>query len=311
MRRLAALAAAVIGFAGVTLSVASTAAPAAAAPIGQCTISTGTIIAVDFGAFRGPIVRGCGTNPSTGTGALRDAGFGTTGTQHDGPAFICRLGNQAFQGGTQYPTDDPCINTPPATKYWSFWVAPPGQNWTYAKLGAASYRPKAGEVELWRFGGSGAPSINPASLRATNTSPSGGGGAASATGAHQARTSGNPEPAGDSTSAASSQPQGRRAAGAAHPASAHRSASATGKHSSTAARHTAAASSTTPADASGSLVAKAGGPNIVDAKPAKAPSTADSGSPWPVIAGLVLVVLLGIGAGWTALRRRRADAAAN
>ncbi|MDT4949224.1 MAG: hypothetical protein QOJ37_1819, partial [Pseudonocardiales bacterium] len=87
MRRLAALAAAVIGFAGVTLSVASTAAPAAAAPIGQCTISTGTIIAVDFRAFpHGPIVRGCGTNPSTGTGALRDAGFGTTGTKHDGPA---------------------------------------------------------------------------------------------------------------------------------------------------------------------------------------------------------------------------------
>ncbi|MCW2597768.1 MAG: hypothetical protein JWP39_3656 [Jatrophihabitans sp.] len=236
MRRLAALAAAVIGFAGVTLSVASTAAPAAAAPIGQCTISTGTIIAVDFGAFRGPIVRSCGTNPSTGTGALRDAGFGTTGTKHDGPAFICRLGNQAFDGGTQYPTDDPCINTPPATAYWSFWVAPPGHpDWTYAKLGAASYQPMPGEVELWQFGGSGAPSITPGSLRATNTSPIGGGGAASTTGAHQARTSGNPKPAGDSTFVASSQPQGRRATGAAHPASAHRSASATGKHSSRAA----------------------------------------------------------------------------
>ena len=79
-------------------------AAATADPIGNCTTTVGTIVAVDFAHWGGPIVRGCGVNDPNGYALLHAAGFGTTGDQHDGPAFICRIGNQAFQRGTQYPT---------------------------------------------------------------------------------------------------------------------------------------------------------------------------------------------------------------
>jgi hypothetical protein len=150
--------------------------PAQAAPIGDCTTSTGTIIVVDFSHWGGPVVRGCDTTqPTSGYQLLHDVGFTTAGDNHDGPAFICRIGNQAFGGGAQYPTpsQDPCIVTPPASAYWSYWLAPSGQDtsWSYSQLGAMSEVPKAGEIELWIFGGTniagteGRPTCTPSSLR--------------------------------------------------------------------------------------------------------------------------------------------------
>jgi hypothetical protein len=155
---------------------------AGAAPITDCTTSTGTIVAVDFAHWAGPIVRGCDTaNPNTGMVLLHDAGFTTTGTQHDGPGFICRLGNSAFSGGTQYPTPahEACVLTPPASAYWSYWLAPAGQDtsWTYSPLGVMSDHPKPGEIELWIFGATntsgtqGQPSCTPASLRPGASAP--------------------------------------------------------------------------------------------------------------------------------------------
>jgi hypothetical protein len=150
-------------------------AAAAANPTTSCTPSHGTIVAVDFGHWGGPVVRGCGVDDASAYELLHDGGFTTTGTQHDGPGFVCRIGSGAFHGGIQYPTpaQDPCVNTPPASAYWTFWVAEPGQNgWTYGRVGAVSYQPQPGEVEVWLFGAtptdgsSGAPPYSPASLRA-------------------------------------------------------------------------------------------------------------------------------------------------
>ncbi|WP_406110911.1 prenyltransferase/squalene oxidase repeat-containing protein [Kitasatospora purpeofusca] len=154
---------------------------AVADPIEDCTATTGAIVAVDFGHWGGGVVRGCDADPSTGMNLLHKAGFTTAGTEHDGPAFICRLGVGSFNGGTQYPTpaEESCTTTPQATAYWSYWIAAPGQQtWSYSQFGAATQKPKPGEVEAWVYGGtdiggtSGAPAFTPDSVRARNAGPS-------------------------------------------------------------------------------------------------------------------------------------------
>ncbi|MFE4514444.1 prenyltransferase/squalene oxidase repeat-containing protein [Kitasatospora sp. NPDC056783] len=154
---------------------------AAADPIEECTATTGAIVAVDFTHWGGGVARGCDAHPTTGMNLLHNAGFTTAGTEHDGPAFICRLGTGTFNGGVQYPTpaEEPCVNTPQATAYWSYWIAEPGQQtWSYSRFGAGTQKPKPGEVEAWVYGGtdiggtSGAPSFTPDSVRAKNGGPS-------------------------------------------------------------------------------------------------------------------------------------------
>ncbi|MFJ2811073.1 hypothetical protein [Kitasatospora sp. NPDC087271] len=164
--------------------VAAGTAPASAAPlpIDQCTTTSGVVLAVDFSKWGGPLLRSCGTTPTTGFTLLNQGGWQTTGTGHDGPAFICRIGYSGFQGGKQFPAPDQekCVLTPPATAYWSYWHADPGQNeWSYSQLGAMSYQPKPGSVDLWIFGGTnvegteGRPGFSPDSVRANNSSPGG------------------------------------------------------------------------------------------------------------------------------------------
>ncbi|WP_404814040.1 prenyltransferase/squalene oxidase repeat-containing protein [Kitasatospora fiedleri] len=82
----------------------ATPAAATALPIEQCTTTSGVVLAVDFSHWGGPLLRSCGTTPTTGYQLLNQGGWKTTGTQHDGPAFICRIGYSGHQGGTQYPT---------------------------------------------------------------------------------------------------------------------------------------------------------------------------------------------------------------
>src|SRR5690348_2556599 len=83
------------------LLVAVSWAPSARAqadPLASCTATTGTIVAVDFGHWRGPVVRGCALHAASGYDLLHGAGFTTAGDVHDGPGFVCRLGNGAFAG---------------------------------------------------------------------------------------------------------------------------------------------------------------------------------------------------------------------
>ncbi|MEU7946591.1 prenyltransferase/squalene oxidase repeat-containing protein [Micromonospora taraxaci] len=153
---------------------------AIADPLESCTPTQGAIVAVDFAAWGGPLVRGCDATPTTGLDLLHEAGFTTTGTAHDGPGFICRIGSPDFASGAEHPTpaDEACQLTPPASAYWSYWIAPAGQDhWTYSPLGAMAQRPGPGEVEAWVFGGTdiggstGAPSFTPASVRASGPTP--------------------------------------------------------------------------------------------------------------------------------------------
>ncbi|MFJ6297350.1 prenyltransferase/squalene oxidase repeat-containing protein [Streptomyces griseoviridis] len=155
-----------------------TTTPVAADPIGDCTATKGVVVAVDFGPFAGKVERGCDTTPTTGYDLLHEAGFSTTGTEHDGPAFICRIGYGSFNSGTQYPTPDKesCVLTPPATAYWSYWTAAPGQDtWSYSQYGAMDRKLKDGDVDAWVYGGTdvggstGKPTFSPDDVRAGGT----------------------------------------------------------------------------------------------------------------------------------------------
>ncbi|MGW4444718.1 hypothetical protein [Streptomyces sp. NPDC004682] len=179
--RLAGLLAA-LGFTAALLTATSPPASADPQAMGRCTTTSGVVLAVDFSHWGGPILRSCGTTPTTGYALLNQGGWRTTGTGHDGPAFICRIGYSGYQGGRQYPTpaDDDCVLTPPASAYWSYWHADPGaKDWTYSQLGAMLYRPKPGSVDLWVFGGTniegtqGRPQVSPDQVRARNTAPRG------------------------------------------------------------------------------------------------------------------------------------------
>ncbi|MFE3068709.1 prenyltransferase/squalene oxidase repeat-containing protein [Streptomyces sp. NPDC059247] len=158
-----------------------TRAPAAeAAPAEKCTRTKGAVVAVDFGHWGGPVVRGCDLTPTTGYELLRSGGFGTTGTGHDGPGFICRIGNSGFKNGKQHPTpaEEDCVLTPQATAYWSYWIASPGQRkWTYSPLGATSRTLEPGDVDAWVFGGTdiggtkGRPTFTPDDVRPPGGDP--------------------------------------------------------------------------------------------------------------------------------------------
>lgn len=153
-----------------------TAAAAAARPVSACAGRAGVTVVVDFRHWGGPLLRACGSTPTTGFALLNQGGWRTAGTQHDGPGFVCRIGYAGFRHGTQYPTParEACVDTPPVSAYWTYWVAGPGQDtWHYSEIGAMSFSPGAGSVDLWEFGGtnlagtsgSAVPAISPDSVR--------------------------------------------------------------------------------------------------------------------------------------------------
>jgi hypothetical protein len=169
------LAAALI-LAGSAVLASGLPAGAAARPVSRCTATSGAIVVVDFGHWGGPLLRACGSTPSTGFALINQGGWHTTGTEHDGPGFVCRIGYAGYRHGTQYPTpaQQACVLTPPANAYWAFWQAGPGQDtWSYSQVGAMSYHPAKGSVELWSFGatnlagtaGSAVPAISPDRVR--------------------------------------------------------------------------------------------------------------------------------------------------
>jgi hypothetical protein len=187
----AAVGAAVVG-AGIAAPAVAAAAPRFAGSDAGCNATKGTVVAVDFGPWQGPVALGCDTSsPASGIALLTDTGFTTAGDQHDGPAFVCRIGSGLFAGGTQYPTpaQDPCIVTPPASAYWSYWLAGPGATtWKYSPLTASSDHPQAGEIQAWVYGATdisgttGQPAFTPQQVRDQETGTGGGGGTGSGAG---------------------------------------------------------------------------------------------------------------------------------
>lgn len=290
---------------------------AGADPIGSCSTQIGTVVAVDFSHFGGPVVRGCGVGQASGYALLHAAGFVTTGDVHDGPAFVCRVGNAAFSGGTQFPTphDDACHNTPPPDASWAFWVAPAGQHaWTYSPRGAMSDIPEPGEVELWTFGGAAGaagpvlPAFGPDAIRAQNaapvtvprTTPSTRADASPTTeGLARPSAAASPVPA-PSVTVSSTRPSG-------HFGTAATTGTLTGPHAP--ATTNASASSTTIAPGTGarSAALAASGPHVVDAEPAPHHS-ASAGSVLPVVIAFGLLAGLGGAAAAVSVRRRRAEA---
>jgi hypothetical protein len=289
-------------------ALVSAPAPARADPISSCTTTSGVIVAVDFSHWGGNIQRGCDASPTTGYAALHEAGFSTAGTQHDGAGFICRIDNYPA------PSDEACVVTPPASAYWSYWHANAGQSsWSYSQLGAQSYKPKPGSVDAWVFGAtnlsgtSGGPSFTPDQVRAKNaavvqTAPTV---KASATPTRKPTKKPTKKAASTPMHTATAAPSAGHSATASGSAtsspSAVPSASASGSTSSTRSQ----ASSATTSTGSSTPSASTSGPAIVDNDGTRAASatTSGSGTPWPTIGGIALIVVVG-GAAVVAARRR-------
>jgi len=249
-------------------AAAATSASAAAQPMGDCTTTSGVVVVVDFAPWGGPVLRSCGSTPTTGYALVNQGGWQTTGTEHDGPGFICRIGYAGYDGGAQFPTaaQQACVLTPPATAYWAFWEAGPGQDsWSYSQLGPMSTDPAPGSVELWMFGstnlsgtsGSAVPAFSPGSVRALNSAPAG---------SQPASPAPAPAPARAATSPVTPSPH-----------------------------------VTSPA----SHAAPGGTQTVLDAPPAAATSHVSHGSPVPALITLVVVLLLAIGGITAAARRPR------
>ncbi|MEU7100584.1 hypothetical protein AB0A66_19985 [Streptomyces longwoodensis] len=283
-------------------AVAATGTPAAAdpQPMGRCTTTSGVVLAVDFSHWGGPVLRSCGTTPTTGYELLNQGGWSTVGTGHDGPAFICRIGYSGYRSGKQYPppAQDDCVLTPPASAYWSYWHADAGaKTWSYSQLGAMLYKPKPGSVDLWIFGGTniqgteGRPKITPDQLRAHNTRPQGDVGRPTST--HKAPSlppDVDTGPAPDQRTTAPPEPPSHKT-GKPKP----------GKPASPTPTATPSATTSSPAP-----TASRTGTRVLDAEPA-ADAEHDSGSLVPVATGAGLVVLIGGAAGYVAYRRRRTE----
>ena len=140
------------------------------------------IVAVDFAKFStapeaGRTYIGCAPTPTTGTAttgytAFAMAGYTTAGDQHDGPAFICRIGVSEIPN-SQEPTSaqDACINTPPTTALWNYWHANAGATtWTFSSSGAMSYQPQPGSIDAWAYGPEDTPpTLTPQQVRAEST----------------------------------------------------------------------------------------------------------------------------------------------
>jgi hypothetical protein len=141
-----------------TLAAAAKAAPANPDPgliavYEPCAPNAGVTVIVDFQTLRTasgdePVYVGCaaGEQPN-GFAALQSAGFAPQGTERWGPAFVCRL------LGLPAPANEPCVNTPPANAYWSYWKGRPGGQWAYSGSGATDLQSPVppGSVEGWSF----------------------------------------------------------------------------------------------------------------------------------------------------------------
>ncbi len=283
----------------------TTAPPAGADPLNTCSTSTGVIVVVDFSHWGGSIERGCDAELTTGYNALQAAGFATSGDQHDGPEFICRIDNEPS------PADDPCVGTPPASAFWSYWHADAGQNtWSYSVVGAASYRPQPGSVDAWTFGSTdlegtgGQPSFLPSTVRAANsstvtTAPS------SSTGT---RVPKRPRAGRSGAAAGRSQLPATAPSTPSTPASVPTSVAPSATPLTTTSASTPTTTTTSVAGESGRAVSSGSGgaatPKIVDATPASLDHPS-SGSPVALFVGGVIVAALAAAAVVVARRRRR------
>ncbi|MCU4746194.1 hypothetical protein [Streptomyces sp. G-5] len=140
------LLAALGGPAGTAAAAAPAGRVALAGTPGFCPGSSGVSVVVDFQGLGGGRIVRCAPGPQAdGLAALRNAGFEVGGTTRWGDAFICRI------NGRPGADSESCVDTPPATAYWSYWHAPNGGAWTYSQRGATYRTPPEGSIEGWSF----------------------------------------------------------------------------------------------------------------------------------------------------------------
>ncbi|QFU94401.1 hypothetical protein [Amycolatopsis sp. YIM 10] len=124
---------------------------------GFCPDGNGVTVVVDFQELGGdPIIRCAPGDQASGLAALQNAGLELTGVQRWGLGFICRI------EGKPGPDAEACIDTPPATAYWSYWHAANGGSWTYSQMGVMNRKPPPGSFEGWSFAKNKAAGSNPA-----------------------------------------------------------------------------------------------------------------------------------------------------
>jgi len=140
----------------------SYATPAHALPAPQASSCAGVWVIVDYGAVGGTTTA-CAGSYSTGTAALRSAGFALTLDA----GLIVRINGLPTTPNIQ-------------ENYWSYWHAtrqPDGSysGWSYSSVGPASYHPVAGGAEGWRYqpvnAGYVAPGAAPPKQSATTQAP--------------------------------------------------------------------------------------------------------------------------------------------
>ncbi|WP_425518040.1 hypothetical protein [Polymorphospora rubra] len=296
------LAALLLAGAGATVG----AAPAhAAGTAGYCPDANGVTVIVDFRELGGATIIRCAPgNQATGLAALKNAGIQITGTARWGEGFICRI------EGRPGPQSEPCIDTPPASAYWSYWHAPNGGTWSYSQFGVLNRTPPPGSFEGWSFSkdrtSSSSPPPRVAPRRPAAPAPT--------------RTTAGPPPGG--------QP-GAPPPAASRPADPPPGAPAPSRPASPPAAPTGPATTqaTTPPTPAGPT--SGGAPATTDPGPAPTPTGTDlalppepaahsgggrvpfvtltfGGVPFATLAGGVLLVALVGGAVWTARRRRAA-----
>ncbi|GCD97690.1 flagellar hook-length control protein FliK [Embleya hyalina] len=123
---------------------------------GVCPNANGVTVIVDFQELGGATLTRCAPgDQATGLAALKNAGFQIQGTNRWGEAFICRI-----EGKPGVDTE-PCVNTPPASAYWSYWHAPNNGTWTYSSWGASARKPPLGSFEGWSFSKDKTDTTNP------------------------------------------------------------------------------------------------------------------------------------------------------
>ncbi|MFD0559770.1 hypothetical protein FB566_0421 [Stackebrandtia endophytica] len=123
---------------------------------GYCPDATGVTVIIDFQELGGDVIIRCAPgDQATGLTALKNAGIEITGTNRWGEAFICRI------EGKPGADTEPCIDTPPATAYWSYWHASNGGEWTYSQWGVMNRKPPPGSFEGWSFSKDKTETTNP------------------------------------------------------------------------------------------------------------------------------------------------------
>lgn len=323
---------------GATVGVV-TSPPASAEPITDCSTTVGVIVVVDFSPWGGNVERGCAADPSGTTGyeAMNSVGFTTSGDEHDGPGFVCRITDPATGVADPTPSQDPCVDTPPASAYWSYWWADNGQtSWTFSQQGAMDDEPQPGSTQAWVFGAGTPPPFSVAQVEATNTTPSAAPTTTTSTGPGSAPTS---APVTTSVAGpATSSPPAAAASGAPHPAASTGSSGGSPGASpgkSPAAAPAAASPTSAPQSGAGtgptSGASTGGAPSVSPGTghevvrgrsrrasaatpalrvldvPTVATRSAPSGSPIALVVGVAVVVAVGAAAGALAWRRRRSS----